>query len=264
MSPTASSDPILFYDIASGPPIRPFAPNPWKTRYALNFKRANYATQWVDLSDVTATRKRLGASPVRFFSDGEPFYTLPAIEDPSAGGTVVVVGDSFDIAVYLDKKYPGDSGATNPRPRPRLFRDPATIGVYAAFNAHMDSLFTAAAPLCAQGMPFNPATAEACKAEFCRRAGAQNYDELVLRGEKRRELLRAFQTGASAEAARCFRFSSSPFVGGGEEPDYADLIVGGWLMFLSGTVPEWEEIRTWHGGLWGRLHEALEPYRGTW
>lgn len=24
---------VTFYDIASGPPIRPFAPNPWKARY---------------------------------------------------------------------------------------------------------------------------------------------------------------------------------------------------------------------------------------
>lgn len=24
---------VTFYDIASGPPIQPFAPNPWKTRY---------------------------------------------------------------------------------------------------------------------------------------------------------------------------------------------------------------------------------------
>lgn len=261
MGSTASSDPILFYDIASGPPVRPFAPNPWKTRYALNFKRANYVTRWVDLSDVASTRTRLGAEPVRFFSDGQPFHTLPAIEDPpsSAVPKTVVVGDSFDIAVYLDQKYPPDGGRT-----PRLFRDAAATGVYAALNAHMDALFATAAPLCSQSMPFDPATAEACKAEFCRRAGVQTYDQLIVRGEERREILGAFEKGASAEAAKCFRFSADgPFVGG-REPDYADLIVGGWLVFLSGTVPEWEEIRTWHGGLWGRLHEALEPYRGTW
>lgn len=28
-----STPSIAFYDIASGPPVRPFAPNPWKTRY---------------------------------------------------------------------------------------------------------------------------------------------------------------------------------------------------------------------------------------
>lgn len=244
---TSSSDPIILYDIASGPPVRPYAPNPWKARYALNFKRANFVTRWVDLSDVTPTRKTLGADPVRFFSDGEPFYTLPIIKDTAADA---VVGDSFDIAVYLDKTHPDG---------PPLFRH--SIALYAAFNSHMDSIFPAAAPLCSQSMPFNPETAELCKAEFCRRAGVKTWDELVVRGEARRKILSAFQTSLG-EVAKYFRFTDGPFVGG-EEVDYADFIIGGWLMFLS-LLPEWEEIRTWHGGLWGRLHDSLEPYRGTW
>ncbi|KAK8044574.1 hypothetical protein PG993_004598 [Apiospora rasikravindrae] len=168
---SSSSDPIVFYDIASGPPVRPFAPNPWKTRYALNFKRAHFVTQWVDLADVTATRKSLGAEPVRFHPNGEPFYTLPAIKDPGANDTVVA--DSFDIAVYLDKKYPE---------APSLFRNASSIGLYASFNAHMDTIFPLGAALGCEDFPFNPATAEQCQAEFCRRIGVQTWDELVVRG----------------------------------------------------------------------------------
>lgn len=248
MATTSSSDPILFYDIASGPPVRPYAPNPWKARYALNFKRANFVTEWVDLSQVTSTRKSLGADPVRFFGDGEPFYTLPAIKDTS---TNTVVGDSFDIAVYLEKKYPNG---------PSLFRH--SIGLYAAFNTHIDSIFPAGVALCTQSMPFNPETAEQSKAEFCRRAGVKTWDELIVRGEERRKVLSAFQI-VLGEAAKYFRFSDGPFLGG-KEADYADIIIGGWLMLLSQAVPEWEEIRTWHGGIWGKLHDGLEPYRGTW
>ncbi len=248
MASTSSSDPILFYDIASGPPIRPFAPNPWKARYALNFKRANFVTQWVDLSEVTSTRKGLGADPVRFFSDGEPFYTLPVIKDTS---TNKVVGDSFDIAVYLDEKYPNG---------PLLFRH--SIGLYAAFNTHIDSIFPMGAVFFSDGFPFNPETAEQCKAEFCRRIGAKSWDALIVRGEERRKAVSAFQA-ALGEAAKYFRFYDGPFIGG-KEADYADIIIGGWLMLLSQTVAEWEEIRTWHGGVWGKLHDALEPYRGTW
>ncbi|KAI1375697.1 hypothetical protein F4677DRAFT_422151 [Hypoxylon crocopeplum] len=248
MASTSSSDPIVFYDIASGPPVHPYAPNPWKTRYALNFKRVNFVTKWIELADVTPTRKSLGADPVRFFSDGEPFYTLPIIKDPSANNTVV--GDSFDIAVYLDKKYPDG---------PSLFWH--SIGLYAAFNAHIDTIFPTAAPLCSDSFPFNPETAGQCKAEFCRRAGVKTWDELIVRGEGRKKVLDAFQA-ASGEAAKYFRFSDGPFIGG-KEADYADIIIGGWLMFLT-LLPEWEEIRTWHGGLWGKLHDALEPYRGTW
>ncbi|KAK8069011.1 hypothetical protein PG994_005627 [Apiospora phragmitis] len=252
---TSSADPIVFYDIASGPPIRPFAPNPWKTRYALNFKRAHFVTQWVDLADVMSTRKGLGADPVRFHANGEPFYTLPVIRDPGAADDdAVVVADSFDIAVYLEKKHPE---------APPLFR-PASpvVGLYAAFNTHMDSVFQTGAALGSQDLPFNPATAERCQAEFCRRLGVQTYDELIVRGEARKNFLVTLQT-ALGDVAKYFRFSDGPFIGG-KEADYADIIIGGWLMMYSHTVPEWEEIRTWNDGIWGKLHDALEPYRGTW
>lgn len=253
-----SPGPIVFYDIASGPPVRPFAPNPWKTRYALNFKRAPFATQWVDLADVTSTRKGLGLGPVRFHDDGEPFYTLPAIRDPGGAAAAgdKVVGDSFDIAVYLEQKYPE---------APPLFRSrgPPSAGLYASFNAHVDSLFAMGAALAGQTFPFNPATAAQCQAEFCRRLGAGSWDELLVRGEARAGLLRGLEKSLGV-AAECFRFSDDgPFVGG-KEADYADLIIGGWLMMFSETVPEWGEIRGWHGGVWGRLHDGLAAYRGTW
>ncbi|KAJ8132765.1 hypothetical protein O1611_g862 [Lasiodiplodia mahajangana] len=247
-SASSSSDPIVFYDISLWPPNRPHAPNPWKTRYALNFKRANFVTKWVDLSKVTLTRKSLGADPVRFFADGEPFYTLPIIKDQSND---TVVGDSFDIALYLDKKY---SDA------PSLFKH--SVGLYAAFNAHIDSIFPTGGLLFPKGMRFNPETEEQTKAEFCRRAGVKSWDELAISGEERRKVLSSYQV-ALGEAAKYFRFSDGPFIGG-KEPDYADIIIGGWLMFLSLIVPEWDEIRTWHGGVWGKLHDGLEPYRGTW
>ncbi|KAI0882882.1 uncharacterized protein GGS22DRAFT_41983 [Annulohypoxylon maeteangense] len=248
MPTTSSPHQILFYDIAPGPPIRPFAPNPWKARYALNFKRANFITKWVALPDITATRKSLGADPVRFLASGEPFYTLPVIKDTS---TDEVVGDSFDIAVYLEKKYPDE---------PALFR--SSIGVYAAFNAHIDSIFPKGGILFSEGFPFDPANEEQVKAEFCRRAGLTSWDQLTVSGEERRKVVESYEVSL-AEAAKYFRYSEGPFIGG-KEPDYADFIVGGWLMMLSQVVAEWKEIRTWHGGVWGRLHDALEPYRGTW
>ncbi|KAI1390714.1 uncharacterized protein F4822DRAFT_161974 [Hypoxylon trugodes] len=244
---TSSSDQLVFYDIAAGSPIHPHAPNPWKARYALNFKRANFTTKWVDLSEVKSTRMSLGVAPVRFFANGEPFYTFPLLKDGST-----ILGDSFGIAVHVDKKYP-DS--------PSLFKH--SIGLYAAFNAHIDTVFTAGAQLCAASMPFSPETEEKCKAEFCRRAGVKSYDELIVHGEAKKKVKDAFQA-AIGEAAKYFKFSEGPFIGG-KEPDYADMIVGGWLMFYCTTIPgDWEDIRGWHGGVWGRLHDALKPYRGEW
>ncbi|XXH02125.1 hypothetical protein Hte_008493 [Hypoxylon texense] len=157
--------------------------------------RANYVTKWVDLSalsEIKSTRKSLGLDPVRFFSNGEPFYTLPAIKDPS---TNTLVGDSMDIAVYLDKKYPDGSS---------LFGNSIglyAIGLYAALNAQMDTTFATGAALCAETFPFNPETAEKSKAEFCRRAGVETWDELIVRGEKRKPILDALEVVTGEVAA---------------------------------------------------------------
>ncbi len=41
---------------------------------------------------------------------------------------------------------------------------------------------------------------------------------------------------------------------------YADLIIGGWLQMMKNCLPEWEELKRWHEGVWGRLHDALEEW----
>jgi glutathione S-transferase len=48
----------------------------------------------------------------------------------------------------------------------------------------------------------------------------------------------------------------------GAKATYADIIVGGWLRMFSRTLPEgeWEQVRGWHDGLFGRLHDGLEKY----
>jgi glutathione S-transferase len=52
---------------------------------------------------------------------------------------------------------------------------------------------------------------------------------------------------------------SGPYLEG-EKANYADLIVGGWLNMLYACLPEeeWKEFKTWHNGVFGRLHDALQ------
>ncbi|KAJ7136022.1 hypothetical protein C8R44DRAFT_769497 [Mycena epipterygia] len=207
------SKPIIFYDIASAPPITPFTSNPWKTRYALNFKRVHYRTEWVELPDVASVRQKIGAAPVRKFWDGSSFHTLPVIHDASTGQ---VVGDSFDIALYLDKTYPAG---------PTLF-SPSTIALQAAYNAYADSFFQPFLPLCIHGIPFNPETAEVSKAAFCWRAGKERWDELTVVGEERARLLEKFDAALGGEMAKWYSHSDGPFMEG-ENPLYADFILGG-------------------------------------
>lgn len=223
-------------------------------------------------------RASLGAAPVRKHAvDGGDFPTLPVIVDHTTTAAAasssdgreaagVVVGDSFDIALHLDRAHPTD---------PPLL--PAgTVGLHRAFNAHADRVFTAHVALAAHGMPLDPATARVTQDEFCRRAGRPPgcWEELVPRGAARAEMLAAFE-GALGELAAFWTArgrdeedkggsssssSSSPFLEGGEVPMYADLIVGAWLQMMRVCLPEWETLRGWNGGLWGRLNDALERY----
>ncbi|KAF3762227.1 hypothetical protein M406DRAFT_92610 [Cryphonectria parasitica EP155] len=249
-----STPSLTFYDIASGPPTRTYAPNPWKTRYALNFKHRHngveYKTEWVDLPEVTEVRKSLGAAPVRkhWIDDGD-FYTLPVVVDHATDKTV---GDSFDIAVYLDRQYPSRDG------EPVLF-PPSTVALQRAFNTYIDKVFTDHVVLGSQSMPFNPETAAISKAEFCRRAGRTSWDELCVEGEARAAVLKSFETTMREVAKLYVRRDEGPFLEGAV-PMYADFIVGGWLAMFKEVLPEWQELKGWHDGLWGAVHDALNEY----
>ncbi|KNG48590.1 glutathione s-transferase [Stemphylium lycopersici] len=242
-----NESPIQFFDIASGPPKRCYAPNPWKTRYALNMKAVPYKTQWVELPDVKATRIAHKVDPVRKFPDNSDFFTLPMIHDTA---TSTWVGDSFDIAVYLDQKYTG-SGKT-------LF-PPNTIGVHRVFNAHVDAMFTRHVQLCFQHMPLNPETAAQTRKEFADRMHMDDWKQLCLEGEAREKAVQAFEAELE-DFAKMWRYEDQgPFLEG-EKMSYADVMVAAWLQFFKATIPEWEGIQRWQGGRWKRLLEALEPW----
>lgn len=180
--------------------------------------------------------------------DGSDFYTLPVIVDHSTGQTI---GDSFDIALYLDRTYPST---------PPLF-PPATVALQRVFNARVDKVFTDPVTLVYHTIPFNPETAAESKAEFCRRAGKKTWEELRVHGDLRRILLRNLEAGLDELAKLFVKRDEGPFLEG-NTPIYADLVIGGWLRFYKETLPEWNMVQTWHGGLWGRLHGALGKYDG--
>lgn len=270
---TTTSSPIVFYDIAMRPPAEKTccSPNPWKSRLALNYKGVDYSTSWVALPDVAKVRSGLKVPACRKFADGSDFFTLPIIQDPATNSSV---GDSFDIATYIQKTYP-DSGAGDLFPPQTLdytfSSDPILVPLsecnasefpqYAKFNMNVDAAFSTHAQLAVEGFPFDPATAEATKAEFVRRAGLSSWDDFALAGEAREKVKESFRA-MLGDLAKVFQDDpSGPFVLGAKA-SYADFIVGGWLRMMRGTMPgsEWEELRGWHGGVFGRLHDALEAY----
>jgi glutathione S-transferase len=243
-----ASKQIVFYDIASAPPVTTYAPNPWKTRYALNFKGVNYRTEWIELPDVADVRKKLGSAPVRKHMDGSDFYTLPIIQDHTTGD---IVGDTFDIALYLDEKYPDG---------PRLIPE-GSAGVYAAFNIQMDAVFTNHVVLCIHGTPFNPATAEQTKATFAKRAGLPSWESMIPTEEAMAAVVVSFEA-ALGGLVKCFRHrDEGPFLEGAQ-PTYADMIIGGWLSMMKTCMrsEEWQKLEKWHDSLWGNLYNALQKY----
>jgi glutathione S-transferase len=268
---------IVFYDIAFRPPVTEStcAPNPWKARYALNFKGVPYATTWVEMPEISKVRQAVGAPAGRKFADGSDFYTLPMLTDSSNNA---IVGDSFDIAVHLQQTYP-DSGAGDLFPKqaldfvyatdqptliPLSVRDAEAdenLRAYAQFNTNVDAAVSAHVGLLAHTLPFDPATAEATHAEFVRRAGVSSWDDFAIRGEARAKMLQSLNATLAPLAEMLAKDPAGPFLLGAQA-SYADMIIGGWLRMMSVAMPagEWEEVKRWHGGVFGKLHEGLGAY----
>jgi glutathione S-transferase len=275
---TTPSPPLIFYDISSPLQPRSYAPNPSKTRLALNFKRLAFTTRYTDILDIATVRASLACPATRTLADGSEFPTLPILQDPAAGA---VVGDSVDIANYLEATFPESGGCLFPTeadaegkgwrayesPRkdtpfyaPLSIRPASTPNAaYARFNVHIDATFSAHVGAFAEFLPFNPATAEAVKALFAKRAGLPSWDVLSVSGEARRPMLEAFRADLGTLAELFGGEDGGPFLEG-ERASYADLIVGGWLNMLEVVMPrdEWEEFRGWYGGVFARLHDVLQ------
>lgn len=187
-----------------------------------------------------------------------------------------VIGDSFDIANYLEDTFPNSGGRLFPSDSTRtgldyespqkdtVFLIPLTTnensknGDYARFNMHVDATFTAHVTLVAYYLPFNPETAEITRATFVKRAHMNSWDDFCVQGGAREQLKAAFKD-ALTSLAQLFTVHEGPYLEG-KEANYADIIVGGWLNMLCTTMPkeEWEDFKTWHGGVFARLHDALQ------
>ncbi|KAH7902867.1 hypothetical protein BJ138DRAFT_261299 [Hygrophoropsis aurantiaca] len=48
----------------------------------------------------------------------------------------------------------------------------------------------------------------------------------------------------------------------GDNVTFVDLAIGGWIRYLSLALEkeEWEDLRTWNDGRWGRMVEELEKH----
>lgn len=75
----------------------------------MEYKQIPYRTIWLEYPEIEPTLRGIGAKPSGVKPDGSPWYTIPVIADeihPGPDGKPTVVVDSWDIAEYLDEKFP--------------------------------------------------------------------------------------------------------------------------------------------------------------
>ncbi|KAF5334050.1 hypothetical protein D9758_017508 [Tetrapyrgos nigripes] len=164
--------------------------------------------------DVELTLKAAGIPPTTQRPNGKPWYTLPAIVDPSTG---VALADSFAIAEYLDKTYPDKP----------LLMPSHTKALQTAFNeavlAHVRPIFPfVLVKFCGLVHPVSE--------EYFRRTRivlfGKSVDEMVPQGENAKEEWKKLEEGFGKIAGW---MKEDEFVMG-DTVSFADFVVGGWLI----------------------------------
>jgi glutathione S-transferase len=218
----------------------------------LRFKGLAFNTEWIELPDIEKFSIKNGIAATSAKKDGSPFYTLPAIYDPSTG---IKLADSWEIALYLDKTYPDT---------PRLIPE-GTVALQRAFTDSYGGIFGSAVPFLIENMRKNISPGGLARADRnLTEAFGKPVEELIPKGDeaisgwaKYQESLKKLDTWYAA--------SDGPFLTG-ETPVWVDLIVGSMFivqrnLFGKENKAQWKEVTGWHNGRWGRLVELLEERR---
>ncbi|KAK0203368.1 hypothetical protein DFS33DRAFT_1383626 [Desarmillaria ectypa] len=240
---------ITLYDLPSKAADSPGTMMTWRARYALNLKKLAYQTVYVELPDVEALAKKIGAAPTGTKADGvSPFYTIPIIQDDSTGA---VVSDSVAIAAYLDKTYPSSGPVLIPA---------GTMTLQLAFTDSVNNVFDhLKLPLFYSGVvvKMNDRTTA-----YVRKSFAQISKLEPPEGDER-EKLWAITKENLGKMNKWFEGSEGDFVMG-SEPCFADTAICGFLWFTRRMVgednEEWKDIASWNEGRWGKYLERFRSY----
>ncbi|KAK0220534.1 hypothetical protein IW262DRAFT_1385234 [Armillaria fumosa] len=237
---------ITLYDLPSKLADSPGTMITWRTRYCLNLKNLPYQTVYVEIPDVEALAKKIGAEPTSMRPDGSPKYTIPIIQDHSTGA---VISDSPAIAAYLDKAYPSSSPVLIP---------PGTMALQLAFTDTVEAAFEhLRLPLFYADfvIKLNNRTAAPLREKFGTQLKVPDGEEREKMWARTRENL--------GKMNKWFERSEGDFVMG-DEPCFADTVISGFLWLIRSTVgresEEWKDFATWHDGRWGKHLDHFKPY----
>ncbi|KAG9085374.1 hypothetical protein FS749_004466 [Ceratobasidium sp. UAMH 11750] len=223
-------------------------------RLTLNYKRLPYRVEFISLADIESKLKELGVPP----STHNPLfkYTLPMIADPSSepGGKPTYVVDSFNIAIYLDDKYPSPE---YPIVFPRGTRAMQSIATSRITQTAM--LF---APIVLPLASLRTDLLDERGMEYFRRTRSAIF------GTDLPNLLDKAPENWSAAEERWDRINEvldfnqgGPFTMG-HQISFVDFVFGGLIHMVQklegGEMACWKRMAEWHGGRWARLWKEIE------
>ncbi|KAK0494451.1 hypothetical protein EDD18DRAFT_342783 [Armillaria luteobubalina] len=240
---------ITLYDLPSKVADSPGTMTTWRARYCLNLKNLPYQTVYVEIPDIEALAKKIGAAPTGMLPDGvSPKYTIPIIQDHSTGA---VVSNSPAIAAYLDKTYPSSGPMLIPT---------GTMAFQLAFTDTVDDAFEhLRVPLFYMNMVVKLKDRTAV---YMREQLSGMYTLTPLEGEERKKMWETTKENLG-KMSKWFEGSEGDFVMG-DEPCFADTVVSAFLWLIRSTIgresEEWKDIATWNAGRWGKHLDRFKPY----
>ncbi|TFK18855.1 hypothetical protein FA15DRAFT_627533 [Coprinopsis marcescibilis] len=239
---------MVLYDVPGHTP-HAWAPNIWRIRFILNYKKLSYRTSWVEFQDVEYMLHSINAPPSGKRSDGRPIYSLPVLVDPTRGDPTrpQIISNPNKIAEYLESFYPA-------RPVfPEGSRSLQTLFVHYVQEVFSKPLLPIMVPLSHQQLP------EPMQAYFPGAAGA-------LTGPQREEawgmVKQQFDFLATILDKNTGDNDGDGVVAMGHELSYADFALCSVLIWIERIAAKdgWSRVRTWNGGRWHRLYERCREY----
>jgi len=245
-------NPIVFYDLHSNEGS--WSVNTFKTRLTLDYKRIPYRVEYLSFVEIEPKFKELGVPP----STSHPLfkYIVPLIADPSndSNGRPTYIFDSFDIAIYLDNKYPAPK-------YPVVFPRGTRALQRLAYN-HVTKITMLFAPMIIPLPALRPNFLDERSLEYYNRSRTEifgtelpkllesapaSWDEVKTRWNTMGEILDLDKTG--------------PFVMG-EQISFVDFAIAGTIHCVQktegGDMGIWKRMAQWQDGRWAKLWKEIE------